>query len=183
MKNKSPFTKYIVLIIAAILVLGIAFGVVAYLRKDSRKPIKNQDNASNDSQTRLPNTVDYSPSNPSENDSINQEKNNGGPTPAPTNANMTATITNTRIVNSKAQVSVLIAGTNSGTCHLTLTKANEQTVDKTVAITVKNGITTCENFDIPVSELTNGSWKAVITLTNQAGETSAAAEGSLQVGS
>ena len=129
------------------------------------------------------NRVDYSPSSPSDNDTINNQKNAADQnTDKPVNSALNATITNTRVVNSLAQVSVLISGTTSGTCSLTMSKSGASNVLKSVLITIKGSITTCEDFNIPVSGLTAGNWTVNVVLIS--GQTkSNPAVSALQIGS
>ena len=112
-----------------------------------------------------PSSINLTPSKPSENDHINDTK-NGTPTPPPTSTALTATITNTRVVNAMAQVSVLVSGVQSGTCRLTLAKTGATSVEATTQIVNRSGIYTCEDFNIAVSRLNAGSWTAAVTLQN-----------------
>lgn len=55
--------------------------------------------------------------------------------------------------------------TNDGTCTLTMTK-DGKTITKTAGVQGTPSATTCKGFDIPVSELSQGQWNAVITFEN-----------------
>ncbi len=181
-KKKSRLFLIVFLMIA--LVIGVAL-----LKKDTVKNWFNEEPKST-TQNQLPmasdpkiNVVNLEPSTPSDNQQINDQKNNADKTTnKQINSSIAATITNTRVVNSLAQVSVLINGTTSGSCLLTVSKSGSSEVQKTVSIVVRNGISTCEDFNIPVSSLSSGTWAVKVVL--ESGQTkSNPAEGTLQVGS
>lgn len=54
---------------------------------------------------------------------------------------------------------------SSGTCDLTMTNGSK-TVTKNSGITQNPSSSSCEGFDIPVSELASGSWKVSIVVTS-----------------
>lgn len=181
-KKKSRLLFIIPLMI--VLVIGLTL-----LKRDTIKSWFNEE-SKNAQQKQTPdvdspkvNVVNLEPSTPSDNQQINDQKNNADKTTdKQINSNLAATITNTRVVNSLAQVSVLINGTTNGSCLLTLIKSGSADIDKTVSIIVRNGITTCEDFNIPITSLTNGTWAVKVVL--EFGQTkSNPAEGTLQVGS
>ncbi len=62
---------------------------------------------------------------------------------------------------------------DSGTCTLTLTKAEETNVTKTAGVQALASTSTCQGFDIPASELSVGTWHILLeysssTLTGSA---------------
>ena len=187
-KRKAARNKKIVLY-SVIAVFLAATAVALFIKRDSVKSIFTNDTPNqaapigDTTVNPITDAIDYSPSTPDDNAQINAIKNNADKNPEqPVNTNLTATITNTRVVNATAQVSVLVGGTTTGNCVLTLSKSGSSDVQKTVSIIVRNGIATCEDFNIPVSSLSNGSWNANIVLLF--GQTkSKPAEGTLQVGS
>ena len=61
--------------------------------------------------------------------------------------------------------SVIQAIWSDGTCTLSMTKASD-TVTREAALQPLPSTTTCQGFDIPVSDLSPGSWTVRITATN-----------------
>jgi phosphohistidine swiveling domain-containing protein len=178
--------QYIAIVASSMAILVVIASVV-YVKRHALKEIFSatpQNTATTTSPVSDPpktNVVDYGPSTPSDNDQINQQKNDAGkPLPPPTNSSIAATITNTRVTDALAQVSVLVTGATEGTCKLSLSKAGATTVEKTTAIITKESVITCQNFDVPVSQLSTGSWKAEVVLLTTTGQ-SKVAQGTLQV--
>lgn len=62
----------------------------------------------------------------------------------------------------RAKIDQLIS---TGTCTLTLTK-DTKTVTKTASVYASASITTCQGFDIPISELSAGAWSVKLTVAN-----------------
>jgi len=188
-KNKQSTIKKTFLIFACLMITSGL--ILAYLNRSRVKNLifsdpvtkSNSDDTNLSDKVREVNDVDYGPSSPTDNSQINDQKNNADQAnDKPVNAGLSATITNTRVVSSLAQVSVLIGGTTGGNCLLTLSKSGSSDIQKTVSVIVRNGITTCEDFNIPISSLSNGSWGVRVVL--ESGQTkSKPAEGTLQVGS
>ena len=189
MKNKKANKNKKRILYGLIATILVASAGVLFFKRDSVKSVFTKDTPSqsvpiaDSSAEPKTNVVDYSPSTPTDNAQINEQKNNADQTPVKqVNASLTATITNTRVVNSLAQASVLVNGTTSGSCLLTLSKLGSSNVQKTVSVIVRNGITTCEDFNIPITSLSGGTWAVKIVL--ESGQTkSNPAEGTLQVGS
>lgn len=66
--------------------------------------------------------------------------------------------------DSKLQVRVMIEEVlSSGQCNLTLTDSSK-TVTKSAAVYPTASISTCQGFDIPVSELSNGTWNITVNV-------------------
>lgn len=174
--------KFISLLIGGfILLIALSFlgknRIRTFFQSDPSNQPKTVSQINNEPDTK----INYNPSNPSDNDQINQIKNSGGaPTPQPVNDNMTATVTNTRVVNGLAQVSVLISGTSTGNCNLSLSKVGSTTVTATTAITNRNGIYTCEDFNISTTKLGAGTWGVNLVLETDT-STSKPATSTLQV--
>lgn len=178
-KNKSLLYVLVAFVIAITL-------TASFLKKDSIKKWFSTEEKANTSNETTPyntkvNDINLAPSNPSDNQEINEKKNNADKTPGKqVSTDLSATITNTRVVDSNAQVSVLVNGAKEGNCVLTLSKNDSPDIQKTVPIIIKNGTVTCENFNIPTASLSSGVWKVRIVLeTDQ--QKSSPAESSLQV--
>lgn len=92
-------------------------------------------------------------------------ENSTGTSPATTDANFIITAKNVNISSSTLQIRTLLSDVASqGTCILTLTKSSA-TVSRNVAIQAGPADSTCQGFDIPLSELSNGTWAIRITVT------------------
>lgn len=106
-------------------------------------------------------------------ESVNQEKpsESTDQTPAPIpqpngKSKVDLTITAANQNGSLLQIRTLIAYvSSSGTCTLTLTKGT-QTITKTTAIQALASTSTCQGFDIAVSELSPGTWNASVNFEN-----------------
>lgn len=62
------------------------------------------------------------------------------------------------------QIRVLIGAVeNTGTCTLVLTRAGQSSVTKTAGTQALSSSSTCQGFDVPTSELSAGTWQALIT--------------------
>ncbi|MFY9228214.1 MAG: hypothetical protein WAO28_02710 [Candidatus Microsaccharimonas sp.] len=87
------------------------------------------------------------------------------PTPQPGSAKqsveviITATNQNNGILQVRTQISRVV---NTGQCTVTLTKSGN-TVTKTADTQALASTSTCKGFDIPVSELSAGSWNMTLT--------------------
>lgn len=75
---------------------------------------------------------------------------------------MTALNQNNGVLQVRTQISRVI---NTGQCTLTLTRQGK-TVTKTADIQATASASTCKGFDIPVSELSIGSWDVTLTYEN-----------------
>lgn len=76
-----------------------------------------------------------------------------------------ASITNIEQTDSSLKIGTLIEGVvSSGSCVLTLTKDGKNVTD-TVGVQALASSSTCEGFDIPIVELSPGSWKISIEIT------------------
>lgn len=179
-QNKSTRLHLVILIIAL-----VAIGFLAYTNTHRIKSLFTQnDKTSQPAQQVDPtdiNKVNYDPSTPEDNAGANDQKDKIKDQPTPVSSSLSVTITNTRVVNSLAQVSVLVQGTDSGTCSLELSSGSTR-VSRTSAVLIRNGLATCEDFNVPVSELSNGDWTASIYVQTTTSK-SATSTASLKVGS
>lgn len=62
--------------------------------------------------------------------------------------------------------SLISAVTNSGTCTLALSKTGAADVVVQANIVASSNSSNCQGFDVPVAQLSTGSWKALITFSN-----------------
>ena len=187
MKKHNQNHSRKLLFVAVSVAFVLVGGVLVYANRQKVKDLlfsddKNVAQNTNPLEARGINDVDYGPSRPTDNEQINEQKKNADTPPqTPTTNSVVATITNTRVVNGLAQVSVLVEGATAGTCKLTLTDSSNKTVTKNTPVVLRGGLYTCEDFNIPVTELATGAWNASIVIDVN-GTSSAAATGTLQIG-
>ena len=55
---------------------------------------------------------------------------------------------------------------SSGTCRLVLSRTGAPSITKLAEVTANPSSATCTGFDVPISELSSGSWMATITVTD-----------------
>lgn len=177
-KKQKPMKKLIIPGIVIVLLLLIGGGIFwqQQAERDNASPTPSPDSITNPTDSNV-NKIDYSPSDPSANDEINQRKDSGSvaPTP-PSNTGISATITRADVSpEGILQVRVLISGSSEGTCTARLTKG-EGAITKEVPVIIKGTFVTCDGFDIPKGELTSGEWQLAITVTNTNGTSSPATQ-------
>ena len=89
---------------------------------------------------------------------------------------VTLTASNVDTANSVLQIRTLISSVVSqGTCKLTLTKGSA-IVTRTAAVQAGPSNATCQGFDIPLSELANGTWAIKVSVLASGIETSTTGE-------
>lgn len=117
------------------------------------------------------NTVDYNQAtidqqkngNTIKNDTIKNNNTDKPPIPTPipgnTKNNVQLNITSANQNGSILQIRILISAIdNNGECKLTLKQDGKNSVVKTTSVQALASISTCQGFDIPMSELSNGAW-------------------------
>lgn len=170
MKIKQKNTKklYIALAVVAVIITGLSYYVFTLngnlfgwkFRSDETSsinmdpPTKEQVKAGEDTKQE---TVESDQGKPGTGDDT--------PTPDPSGA-LTVGFSAVNQNDGKLQVRIMIDEVlSSGECTLTLTNGNK-TVTKTAAVYPTASITTCQGFDVPVSELSNGAWNVTIAVTS-----------------
>lgn len=58
------------------------------------------------------------------------------------------------------------SSTDSGTCTLTLSKNGSSSITQTASVQALATVTTCKGFDVPLSQLSSGSWHLGIHFEN-----------------
>lgn len=116
------------------------------------------------------NTVDYSPAKESDNILVPEKDINT--TPNPVNPGLAATITSTRISSDGTQylVKVAVAGTEAGSCALTMTQGST-TLSAASDIGITNNQYSCTDLRIPYPSLSKGTWQIEVVVTDQSGAT------------
>lgn len=88
-------------------------------------------------------------------------------TPASTLRDVQVTITAANQNGSILQIRALIGAVeNTGTCTLVLSREGQSSVTKTAGTQALSSTSTCQGFDVPTSELSPGTWQALITYTS-----------------
>jgi len=84
-----------------------------------------------------------------------------------TKKNVSVLITVSQQTSSTYQIrTILETVTNTGTCMLVLKSSAGTTVSKTTGVQAQSSSSTCEGFDIPLSELSRGVWSYSLTFEN-----------------
>lgn len=98
--------------------------------------------------------------------STNNSDTPSAPTPIPDSSKksvqvaITAANQNGAILQIRTQINAV---EDTGKCTLTLTKTGQPPVTKTADVQAYASISTCMGFDVPVSELSVGTWQALIS--------------------
>jgi len=181
-KQKKPYLYiFIILVILAV----TSYGLFAYysgdlwpFKKDSphalttsKQPAKSSPTSGNnelptdeesddDKQDNGPNKTPIQNDTPKEDTST---KNPASPKPA-----ISGNLNFASVANNKLTIRVTITqDLSSGTCNLKLTQRNTKKVVTRSADVVQNpSSATCKGFDIPTSELGDGSWDIAITVVD-----------------
>lgn len=104
-------------------------------------------------------------------DSVTGGSDNQVPPTAPGNTkkNIQVTITAANQNGSTLQIRALISAVeDTGTCTLTLTQPGKTAVTKTASTQALASASTCKGFDVPTSELSTGTWQALINYDSPA---------------
>ena len=170
-KNKRNNTnKIIVIAITAVLILG---GVAAWyflVYKPGSDTTKNTQTIN----LEPPTEEQVNTGNDTKKDTIeNSTKDNESGTP-PVTDTIPITVSYSNKDGEAYRLRYLIdEELNNGTCTLTLIQSNK-TVTKSAAVQASSSSSTCQGFDIAISELGSGTWKAnlVIKSNSRTGSTS-----------
>lgn len=159
-RTKRKFLHLLLILMVAVI---IYVGYVAYFKpadntsnSDTNYSAPTQSQVSAGEQTKV-NTVENNKA--SSNSAKTNTTSPASKTPFSTN------ITTHEVNNGVLQIRNVINGVySSGSCTLTLSK-NGQTVTKTVDIQPLPQSSTCKGFNIPTTELSRGTWQAVLKVT------------------
>lgn len=104
-----------------------------------------------------------------------ESKKDNDATEAESNDSFTVSVTASNKTEQSFQVRVLISQiVANGTCSISLTRTSSPSVTKTAKTQSLASNSTCEGFDIPLSELSTGAWNYTITVTDTTGKASSA---------
>lgn len=157
--NRSSNKKTIVFTLCALVVIAVAIATLLYLKNQSDK---QQDKTSDAKQQKAAgeqtksNAIDASNGKAEANDTPPAPQPIEGTSKSSVGVTMTASTQNGSVYQMRFQID---SPTTDGTCTLTLTKGSS-TVTKTANVQALAKISTCQGFDVPVSELSPGQWSA-----------------------
>lgn len=163
-KSSSKKKLLIIVIVAAVLVAG---AVAAFSLTRSPRAVETGNNNTDKSK------VDYSaPTDEQKNAGTNAKNETVNPTPPPnpTNGKQITTVVITK--SSQESGGDLRIGAyaqvidSQASCGLTLTKGSK-TITKTSAVITQSSFSSCADFNIDRSELTEGAWNATVTYTSE----------------
>ena len=170
-QKKSSKKVLIIAILSTLLVAGV--GVVTYALLSRSDENNSSTSTSKETRSHTDDTdtkpSDDTPVNSSDTPSREAEK-DMPPSYEGENVDNSQTLTGVISYKSVVDGSLVIRTTinqmlGSGTCDLTMTNGSK-TVTKNSGITQNPSSSSCEGFDIPVSELAGGSWKVSIVVTS-----------------
>ena len=171
--NKSTTTKK-VLIIGGIIIVLVAIPLTyVYAFNGNLFGWQKPTTQNTDTDQRF---VNYEPATPEQQKAGTTIKSGSTDTsPAPTaipgsdKKNVQITITAANQNKSALQIRTMISAIeNTGVCTLTLTSTGKPTVTKTANSQALASTSTCQGFDIPISELSFGTWQAVVEYNSTA---------------
>ena len=156
------------LVIASFVLAGV-FTLIILEKNNVTKFFTNTPIAEQPSETRPVNTVSYTPASSTEQqegDALKQQLINESNKPANSQSiSVNFSAANQDVAGGPVIVKALINGANNGTCKLIMVKDG---TEKTYTASVTNLGTYygCDGFSVPVSDLSAGSWKALLTVTS-----------------
>ncbi len=167
MKIKKKLTKKKYLLIGTIIVVAaLIAGAIYFTTQSNQNTEKKSDTSKNRARV---NTVNLKPPTKEQKKSGEQKKQESieasqAPATTPQAADFAVTITAANQNGALFQVRSLITNlSNEGTCQLQM-KKGESIIEKTVSTQALASSSTCKGFDIPLSELSDGTWNLKITV-------------------
>jgi hypothetical protein len=103
------------------------------------------------------------------------------PIPGSNKSSVNADITSTNQDQTSLHIRALIQTvTSSGTCTLTMTGPNGKSYTATVPVQALPSTSTCRGFDIPLTQLSTGSWNIKVDFNNDTLTASASKDTTIQ---
>lgn len=174
-KNKLNRRAVIILISTAAVLTILGIVLYFYVFKNSTPQEQNQAQQSEQVETDLnlnpPTDEEVNAGNLIKENSVNNS-------PSAQNDNISLIITSANQVDNTLSVRTLIEGVvSSGSCTLELISGNKK-VTKFSEVQALSNSSTCKGFDVPVSELSTGTWQINLTYqnSNQRGSTTGSVE-------
>lgn len=164
-KTKKNTKKNIIIAIAVLVLLCSGGAVSAYLLT-RKAPVDSTDTPVTETYNRNDVNLDTSTDEQQKAGSdIKKESLEKEKTPQPTK---TLPVSFTSVSQSDGMLrvrSLIEAVSSSGTCILTLTSSNGTTITKNSSTQALASNSTCQGFDVSLSELSKGSWKVVLAVS------------------
>lgn len=165
--SRSKNKGVLLLIVLAIVILGIGGSVSAYylLTKQDNQSEQTSTESENDNNR---NDVNLDPSTEEQRKAGSDIKKDAlQDDDEPPQNSLTVSFTAVSQNETTLQIRTLIEKvTSTGTCELKLTKGSS-VVTKISSIQALASSSTCQGFDIPMTELTQGEWTAELTVTSE----------------
>lgn len=161
--RQTPKKKHLIIgLIAVVIVVLSLFGCFLFVNKspqDAQHPPTVDNTSGNQSD------IDEPQSNDTPQSDIPAKTNTGATNTSPINPAITITASNQNgsIYQVRTLINVVVS---DGTCTLTLTNGNH-TVAKSSGVQANPSSSTCQGFDVPVSELSPGDWDLTVTFSNE----------------
>jgi len=173
LSNKKPFPKKILIAGGAIIVLIAATLTYVYALHGNLFGWQS----TKSTPTTTDNKINYEPATPEQQQAGAAVKTGTSDTPAAPTSTPGSTLKNVQVTitaptgatqnGSVLQIRVLIGAVeNTGTCTLVLTREGQSSVTKTAGTQALSSSSTCQGFDVPTSELSVGTWQALITYSS-----------------
>lgn len=155
--NKKSIVAIVVAAIIAVLALGTYITYAIILPATDKMQAQNTQQQETDAGNQAKKDTVNSTSNPE------TPADKGEQTPTPQGENIPISITASSQTDSIYQIRTMISAlVTTGTCQLQMTKGNT-TVNKSAGVSAFAQTSTCQGFDIPLSELSAGTWNVKIT--------------------
>ena len=159
-------TTLLVVVVAGAFVFAYAFRPLTGTPAEDTKDLKNTSSTKGSSTKKDNSKDDDTISNKSE-PTVEKEKDNPtqyeGSNPN-TSESLTGSINYLSVIDGNLTVRITINQVlSTGSCTLTLTNGNK-TVSRSSSIVQNPSSSTCDGFNVPVSELSSGKWKASVSV-------------------
>jgi len=168
-ENKSLKKIILPLIVIATIVIGFgAYKTYQYFTTESK--VKQNTNQENKTNYNKPIQEQIDQGNVIKNETINKTPTNNE-TNTDNSTSSTGSLVITRpleneVISNILQIRTLINGVNDNSkCELIMSNANKS-ITKTAGIQALASSSTCQGFDIPVSDLSSGEWTIKINIIN-----------------
>ena len=159
--------------IVVLAVVCLLFVVIAITSLVVRHTNSNKTYDSTSVKERQINSVDYSPSKPSDNTANEDRKSSENPPQTIPSANTpntsqgSVTVTRVSTLAGNLQVGTLLSGITAGTCTLTLSQTGQTTITRQNNVAASNNTFSCPTFTIPVTDFPiKTGWNVNIVVTN-----------------
>ena len=183
--SKKSKAKQITAIVVAIIIF--ASGMLFVLEKTDVTNLFSSDKRADDTPIaavvptaeikKQPNTVDYGPANPADNQPVTDKKPTDEVTPVPSTELSLAIIRADKSQDkTNLLVKAVVTGSTSGTCTATMTKGS---VSKSVTVPVALSASeySCTGLNFAMSDLLeSGTWSLVVALSDSGGTASSSME-------